>query len=162
MFVPLCMYMCVCMYIYIYIQLPTWFLSLHPSAADVVVAEWLRRWTRNPLGSPRAGSNPADYERVFFFFLTPWILVLLGRPSLKMQLASVLRWLKKKKKKKAATGNKQNLKKIPTSDFLVHRIMPFLKELTQKRYLTLKSKGLEIVASCSVFGESNLRYSISF
>ena len=28
----------------------------------VVVAEWLRRWTRNPLGSPRAGSNPADYE----------------------------------------------------------------------------------------------------
>ncbi|KAL1254259.1 hypothetical protein QQF64_016488 [Cirrhinus molitorella] len=27
----------------------------------VVVAEWLRRWTRNPLGSPRAGSNPADY-----------------------------------------------------------------------------------------------------
>ena len=27
----------------------------------VVVAEWLRRWTRNPLGSARAGSNPADY-----------------------------------------------------------------------------------------------------
>ncbi|KAF4094613.1 hypothetical protein G5714_024635 [Onychostoma macrolepis] len=26
----------------------------------VVVAEWLRRWTRNPLGSPSAGSNPAD------------------------------------------------------------------------------------------------------
>ena len=39
----------------------------------VVVAEWLRRWTRNPLGSPRAGSNPADYEFFFpayiFFFL---------------------------------------------------------------------------------------------
>lgn len=32
---------------------------LQPSC--VVVAEWLRRWTRNPLGSPRAGSNPADY-----------------------------------------------------------------------------------------------------
>ena len=31
----------------------------------VVVAEWLRRWTRNPLGSPRAGSNPADYTRSF-------------------------------------------------------------------------------------------------
>src|SRR4029434_7767314 len=29
--------------------------------AQVVVAEWLRRWTRNPLGSPSAGSNPADY-----------------------------------------------------------------------------------------------------
>lgn len=26
----------------------------------VVVAEWLRRWTRNPLGFPRAGSNPAN------------------------------------------------------------------------------------------------------
>ena len=33
--------------------------------AHVVVAEWLRRWTRNPLGSPRAGSNPADYAFVF-------------------------------------------------------------------------------------------------
>ena len=32
----------------------------------VVVAEWLRRWTRNPLGSARAGSNPADY--VLFLF----------------------------------------------------------------------------------------------
>ena len=29
---------------------------------SVVVAEWLRRWTRNPLGSSRAGSNPADNE----------------------------------------------------------------------------------------------------
>ena len=35
----------------------------------VVVAEWLRRWTRNPLGSPRAGSNPADYGiRLFYSF----------------------------------------------------------------------------------------------
>ena len=32
----------------------------------VVVAERLRRQTRNLLGSPRAGSNPADYG---FFFL---------------------------------------------------------------------------------------------
>ncbi len=31
------------------------------SQPGVVVAERLRRWTRNPLGSPRAGSNPADY-----------------------------------------------------------------------------------------------------
>ena len=29
---------------------------------SVVVAEWLRRQTRNLLGSSRAGSNPADYE----------------------------------------------------------------------------------------------------
>ena len=40
------------------------------SITQVVVAEWLRRWTRNPLGSPRAGSNPADYEILSF-----WILV---------------------------------------------------------------------------------------
>lgn len=39
----------------------------------VVVAEWLRRWTRNPLGSSRAGSNPADYEG---------LLLLLNVPSL--------------------------------------------------------------------------------
>ena len=25
-----------------------------------IMAEWLRRWTANPLGSARAGSNPAD------------------------------------------------------------------------------------------------------
>ena len=46
----------------------------------VVVAEWLRRWTWNPLGFPRAGSNSADYdkwmssmvllrEKVFFQYL---------------------------------------------------------------------------------------------
>ena len=34
---------------------------------NVVVAEWLRRWTRNPLGSPRAGSNPADYVNDLIF-----------------------------------------------------------------------------------------------
>ena len=36
----------------------------HPSQKMVVslavVAEWLRRWTRNPLGSARTGSNPVD------------------------------------------------------------------------------------------------------
>ena len=31
------------------------------------MAEWLRRWTRNPLGSPRAGSNPVDYDRMCIF-----------------------------------------------------------------------------------------------
>ena len=31
----------------------------------VVVAERLRRQTRNLLGSPRAGSNPADYDKSF-------------------------------------------------------------------------------------------------
>ena len=37
----------------------------------VVVAEWLRRWTRNPLGFPRAVSNPADHvQDIIFIFLT--------------------------------------------------------------------------------------------
>ena len=30
----------------------------------VVVAEWLRRQTRNLLGSSRAGSNPADSDGI--------------------------------------------------------------------------------------------------
>ena len=34
-------------------------------SSTVVVAEWLRRWTRNPLGSSRAGSNPADNATFF-------------------------------------------------------------------------------------------------
>ncbi len=29
------------------------------------MAEWLRRCTRNAMGSPRAGSNPADCGYVF-------------------------------------------------------------------------------------------------
>ena len=29
---------------------------------NAVVAEWLRRWTWNPMGFPRAGSNPAGCE----------------------------------------------------------------------------------------------------
>ena len=35
-----------------------------PSTA--VMAEWLRRWTRNPMGYSRAGSNPAHSERKSF------------------------------------------------------------------------------------------------
>ena len=29
------------------------------------MAEWLRRWTRNPMGFPRAGSNPARSDVCF-------------------------------------------------------------------------------------------------
>jgi hypothetical protein len=35
---------------------------------NVIMAEWLRRKTRNLMGFPRAGSNPADDE----FFLAFW------------------------------------------------------------------------------------------
>ena len=33
-------------------------ISNSPSVIHDEVAEWLRRWTANPLGSPRVGSNP--------------------------------------------------------------------------------------------------------
>jgi hypothetical protein len=33
------------------------------------LSEWLRRWTRNPLGHARAGSNPAAVDKVFDFFV---------------------------------------------------------------------------------------------
>ncbi len=36
-----------------------------PSFTRAVVAEWLRRWTWNPMGFPRAGSNPAGCENYF-------------------------------------------------------------------------------------------------
>ena len=36
------------------------------------MAEWLRRWTRNPLGSPRTGSNPVGDE-VFFIPFVYWL-----------------------------------------------------------------------------------------
>ena len=40
-------------------------LAVEIVGSHVVVAEWLRRWTRNPLGFPRVGSNPTDYGEVF-------------------------------------------------------------------------------------------------
>ena len=39
---------------------------------SALMAEWLRRWTRNPMGSARAGSNPAQCVQAYFF--SPWIL----------------------------------------------------------------------------------------
>ena len=34
-----------------------WYLGVSQISTDTV-SEWLRRWTRNPLGSARRGSNP--------------------------------------------------------------------------------------------------------
>ena len=44
------------------------FLLIMLSALSVtaVMAEWLRRWTRNPMGNARAGSNPARSEKMQF------------------------------------------------------------------------------------------------
>ena len=43
---------------YIYIHL----ICTHMQLIVAIVAEWLRRLTRNQLGSPRAGSSPADCD----------------------------------------------------------------------------------------------------
>ena len=40
--------------------------NLHRIVATDEVAEWLRRWTANPLGSARVGSNPILVEYIFF------------------------------------------------------------------------------------------------
>ncbi len=51
---------------------------------QVAMAEWLRRWTRNPMGFSRAGSNPARddldifvyrYIRVVFYFVLSTLLI---------------------------------------------------------------------------------------
>ena len=39
------------------------------SLAQDEVAEWLRRWTANPLGSARVGSNPILFDA---FLLSKW------------------------------------------------------------------------------------------
>ena len=38
------------------------------------MAEWLRRWTRNPMGFSRAGSNPAHDEIISFIQHLPYFL----------------------------------------------------------------------------------------
>ena len=43
--------------------------SFHESVPYDTVSEWLRRWTRNPLGSARRGSNPLGVEFIVQFFV---------------------------------------------------------------------------------------------
>ena len=40
---------------------------------EAAMAEWLRRWTWNPMGFPRAGSNPARSVDAFLlsFLVSP-------------------------------------------------------------------------------------------
>ena len=37
-------------------------LDSSPLNTNDTVSEWLRRWTRNPLGSARVGSNPSGVD----------------------------------------------------------------------------------------------------
>ena len=71
------------------------------------MAEWLRRWTRNPMGSPRAGSNPARSEHLFslliywFFFIQNSSMTLWLRSAgemfffvhYKSQKPGMIRWM---------------------------------------------------------------------
>ena len=53
------------------------------------VAEWLRRWTANPLCSARVGSNPILVEFFFFFLkITSESIICLDSFSLTRQLVS--------------------------------------------------------------------------
>ena len=54
-------------------------------ASRAVMSEWLRRLTRNQLGSARAGSNPADCGAFYFFgeILSENVLVSLGEVLIK-------------------------------------------------------------------------------
>ena len=42
--------------------------SAFRDSIDDTVAEWLRRWTRNPLGSARVGSNPTGVALMILGF----------------------------------------------------------------------------------------------
>ena len=48
--------------------------SVLPTLIDEV-AEWLRRWTANPMGSARVGSNPIFVARIFLLSLAKTVLV---------------------------------------------------------------------------------------
>ena len=50
------------------------YVETHKTVEQAVMAEWLRRWTWNPMGSPRAGSNPARSD--IFIFLFPSTIII--------------------------------------------------------------------------------------
>ncbi len=42
---------------------------MRTQVSAAAMAEWLRRWTRNPMGSSRVGSNPTRSACFFFLLL---------------------------------------------------------------------------------------------
>ena len=57
------------------------------------VSEWLRRWTRNPLGSARVGSNPAGVAYKFvtdLFFKKVALLSAMGHVYICLIVVSAL------------------------------------------------------------------------
>jgi hypothetical protein len=53
------------LFLLVYVRIPK---HLRAEINQDTVAEWLRRRTRNPLGSARAGSNPAGVDKIFLHF----------------------------------------------------------------------------------------------
>ncbi len=43
---------------------------MRTQVSTAAMAEWLRRWTRNPMGSSRVGSNPTRSARFFFLVIS--------------------------------------------------------------------------------------------
>ena len=56
------------------------------------MAEWLRRLTRNQMGSSRVGSNPTRSEKIFDFFLemSRALLALSTRPGKLVKLRCII------------------------------------------------------------------------
>ena len=52
---------------------------------NICLAEWLRRWTRNPLGHSRVGSNPAADETFFWPFFVGFVFLYMYLPSFFLQ-----------------------------------------------------------------------------
>ena len=54
--------------------------------ARAAMAEWLRRWTRNPMGSSRTGSNPVRSVKIVLlqggcFLVVTWVKEWVGLQS---------------------------------------------------------------------------------
>ena len=115
---------------------------------SVVVAEWLRRQTRNLLGSPRAGSNPADYDWHFFsLFLFKIILVQKDkwRKSLLLVVHSVVvaEWLRRQTRN--LLGSPAQVQILPTTIDTSSSSFR-LKSFSSERQVT------QIFATCCPFG----------
>ena len=64
------------------------------------MAEWLRRWTRNPLGSSRTGSNPVGDA---YFFFSKWLTVILKQIAITPPHPPQKKRLKKRQSKSQPT-----------------------------------------------------------
>ena len=113
------------------------------------MAEWLRRWTANPLGSPRVGSNPILVGNFFFRYATFWsvndvaqsrmseflLIFFLLHINLSLSLLKKLGPpLPRKLKKFAINHAKQCKPEIPKGAGLLWSFLDYI-DLKMKRYV---------------------------